>query len=252
MTRHPSIPPSDTIFILLPVELVSSTPLAILGDDRKATLREFLLSIPSWVRERVDEVAIDLRSGYKYVFKEVLPGALVVADGFHVIRLANQALDEQRRIEQEVYGGGGKVVRIPRLLLMKGSERLGADGRERVGRVLRQYPTLGLYYDLKEGLRALYRCSGVEEARERLGVIVEGLEVQRDLTLRRMGRTLRRWWDEILAHFRSGTSTAKVEGYNNKVKMLKRISYGFRDTEVYAKKMLLGLVPINLLPHFLT
>ena len=66
------------------------------------------------------------------------------------------------------------------------------------------------------------------------------------------GRTWRRSWGEILAHFSSGTGTTKVEGYNNKVKMLKRISYGFRDTDIYAKKMLLGLLPINLLPHFLT
>ena len=98
----------------------------------------------------------------------------------------------------------------------------------------------------------MYRCSSIEEAREHLRMIVEGLRGQRDRTLQRIGRTLRRWWNEILAHFRSRTTTAKVEGYNNKLKMLKQISYGFRDIEIYAKKMMLGLVPINLLPQLLT
>jgi len=61
--------------------------------------------------------------------------------------------------------------------------------------------------------------------------------------LRKWQISLERWHDEILNHFISKSSNGKVEGYNVVVKLLKRISFGMRDTELYTKKIILGPSP---------
>ena len=55
--------------------------------------------------------------------------------------------------------------------------------------------------------------------------------------------TLKHWREPILNHFDNHTTNGFTEGYNTKIKMLKRISYGLRNVEVYWRKMLLGFVP---------
>ena len=46
-------------------------------------------------------------------------------------------------------------------------------------------------------------------------------------------------YDEILNHFIPKSSSGKVEGYNVVIKLLKRISSGMRNTELYTKKIIL-------------
>jgi transposase len=49
-------------------------------------------------------------------------------------------------------------------------------------------------------------------------------------------------------HFENRITNGFSEGCHTKVKMLKRISYGLRNVDVYARKMLLVFLP----PHILT
>jgi len=57
------------------------------------------------------------------------------------------------------------------------------------------------------------------------------------------GDTKKMPYDEILNHFIPKSSSGKVEGYNVVVKLLKRINFSIRDTELYAKKIMLGAFP---------
>ncbi len=50
------------------------------------------------------------------------------------------------------------------------------------------------------------------------------------------GRTLRRWRKYLLSYIEHRTTNAYTEGVHNKIKLLKRASYGLRNIEVYVKK----------------
>jgi transposase len=54
---------------------------------------------------------------------------------------------------------------------------------------------------------------------------------------------LKRWREPILNYFEDNTTNAYTEGCNTKVKMLKRISFGLRNVEVYVRKVMLGFLP---------
>ena len=89
---------------LLVVELVSSTPVAVLESHRKEEFVRFLEKVPTWVKERIDEVVIDLQAGYRNAVQEALPSHVkIVADPFHVVRDPNKRVDEERRVSEEVY-----------------------------------------------------------------------------------------------------------------------------------------------------
>ena len=81
------------------------------------------------------------------------------------------------------------------------------------------------------------------------------MEASDDPTVWLWARTLRRWRREILGYFTLPVTNAFTEGCHTKIKLLKRMSYGFRNVQVYLRKMLLGFLPVSfavLAPHLLT
>jgi len=53
-------------------------------------------------------------------------------------------------------------------------------------------------------------------------------------------RTLQWWVEPILAYFDDRVTNAFAEGITNKIKVMKRRSYGFRDPARYRQKVLLS------------
>ncbi len=189
--------------------------LGILRDDRMVTLKEFLSKIPG---DKVKEVCIDMKEGLRKAVEAVFPEARVVVDHFHIVADSNRRMDEARRIEQDVHHK--RKVKIPKKILLVGREKLS-----------------------KEKVRELYRQESLEEATMTLDNIIFNLKLADGGELIRWGNSLKRWREPILNHFDNRTTNGFTEGCNTKIKMLKRVSYGIRNVEVYWRKMLLGFVP---------
>jgi len=72
-------------------------------------------------------------------------------------------------------------------------------------------------------------------------------------TMVQWGRTLQRWSPSILNFFDHRTTNAYTEGIHTKIKMIKHVSFGFRNVQIYVRKMLLCLFPLAVLfpclPH---
>ena len=212
--------------------------LGILRDDRIKTLKEFLSKIPG---DKVKEVCIDMKEGLRKAVEAVFPEARVVVDHFHMVADSNRRMDEARRIEQDVHRK--RKLKIPKKIFLIGREKLGEEKRQRVDELLERYPGLKGFYWAKEKIRELYRQENRQGATKLLDNIIFNLKLADDSELIRWGNTLKRWREPILNHFDNHTTNAFTEGCHTKIKMLKRISYGIRNVEVYWRKMLLGFVP---------
>ena len=171
----------------------------------------------------------------------VFPLARAVVDPFHVIADSNKRMDEARRIEQDVHRK--RQVHIPKKIFLVGREKLSEEKRQKVDTLLEKYPTLKGFYWAKEKIRELYRQPCRAEATKLLENIIFNLKSADDGELIRWGNTLKHWREPILNHFDNHTTNGFTEGCNTKIKMLKRISYGLRNVEVYWRKMLLGFAP---------
>jgi len=213
------------------------------GDEPRRWLME---KTPSW-REAVAWATLDLSGAYKAVFDAVLPGATQVADKFHVIKLANDRIDEtRRRVQNETLGHRGRkedpLYRARRLLTMA-EERLGTRGDEKLKGLLRAGDPRGdvaVAWEAKEAVRELYGHQDQALALEWVDALAEDLtDTMRPPEVRSLGRTLRRWRLEITAWHACHFSNGPTEAMNNLIKRIKRVAFGFSNFRNYRVRSLL-------------
>ena len=190
--------------------------------------------------EWLDEIvwaALDLSASYRKVYDTMLPDALQVADPFHVVQLANRMLDEvRRRVQNETLGHRGRkddpLYRARRRLLL-GRERLTGSQAERVAGLVRAgdpRSEVGYAYAAKEVVRQIYEHTNVELAEQWLDELIESfIDASMPVEVRRLGRTIRKWRDQILAWHASHVSNGPTEAVNNLAKRIKRVAFGLTN-----------------------
>lgn len=226
--------------------------LSVLKDDRQETLTRYLESLPNEAKSRVKEVCIDMKLGYLKVIEKTLPDALIVADRFHVVKEMVRQVEDLRKIMQNNGRIGNK--RINRFLLAKNREDLNNSERERLKMIFarnKKFPSLQNAYFVKEKVREIYLSKNKTEAARKFDVLISQLEGVEVGKLREMRDTLKRWKPCILNFFESRTTNGFIEGCHNKIKLIKRMSYGFRNFRNYVLKITLAFAPFLFLrfPH---
>ena len=190
---------------------------------------------------------LDLSGPYRAVFDATLPYATQVADPFHVVKLANQRLDEcRRRVQNEVFGHRGHktdpLYRARRLLTMA-DERLVDKGREKLLGLLAAGDPKGevaTAWHAKEVVRSIYDLDNEVIALafvERLGHDLQDESCPPEV--RALGRTLLHWKQQIVAWHEAHFSNAPTESVNNLIKRVKRAAFGFRSFTNYRVRSLL-------------
>jgi transposase len=198
-------------------------------------------------KERIRFGALDMSNAYAAVYSVVLPRADQVVDPFHVIALANRALDSIRRRVQSEQGarrgkGNHPLFRARRLLLM-GEERLSDPASERLHSLLElgdPSAEVAIAYRIKERLRDFYRTSDPDEARAMLDELIRHcVKTAMPPEIQRLGRTLRKWFDKVCNFHLARVTNGPTEALNNLIKRIKRIGFGFRNFENYRIRALL-------------
>lgn len=202
---------------------------------------------PFWKRlrssgARVRAVATDMSPAYVAAVRANLPRARLVFDRFHVVKLFNEKLTELRRqLYREAIGPLGKqVLKGTRWLLLKNPENLDdARGeRERLDEALQLNHPLSVAYYLKEDLRRFWEQPDFHAAQRFLTSWCRRAESSGIRILQRFAKTLRIHRRGLLAWYAEPISTGPLEGVNNRIKLLQRRSYGYRDLELFALRLL--------------
>lgn len=190
---------------------------------------------------------LDLSSAYKAVFTAELPDATLVADPFHVVKLATSKLDEtRRRVQNEMLGHRGHkddpLYRCRRLLT-KAEERLSEDGKTKLLNLLEAGDPKGdvaTAWHAKEAVRELYSHQDQELAITWLDELAADLSDKiRPPEVRSLGRTLKRWRLEITAWHACHFTNGPTEAMNNLIKRIKRVAFGFTSFRNYRTRSLL-------------
>jgi transposase len=233
-------------------EINSKKILAVLKNDDQPTLRRYFESWPDEAKSRVKEVCIDMKSSYLTVLKEVFPNAIIVVDRFHVVKDMIKRVEEMRRIMQTEGKIGNE--KMNRFLFAKNREDLSEKEQEKIKKIFeksKKFPALQNVYFVKEKVREIYRARNKKEAERKFDMLISQLEQFEVGKIREMRDTLKRWRPYILNFFESRTTNAFIEGCHNKIKLLKRMSYGFRNFNNYVLKITLAFAPFLFLnlPH---
>lgn len=185
-------------------------------------------------KEQVLVVCMDLASNYRSLVRKHFPNARIVADRFHVIRLVNQQfLATWRELDPVRSKHRGLLS-----LMRRHPEHLSPEQHERLERYLQQNPALAAVYAFKQRLvRLLLKktCS----ARTCRGLIPIFLNYIQQLKgcgfehLEQLGRTLQNWSEEIATMWRFSKNNGITEGFHNKMEMISRRAFGFRNFNNY-------------------
>jgi len=206
------------------------------GEGREASSLEPFLRRMKRARAPIRAIALDMWPAYLRAILSHYPREVVVFDRYHVIADTNRLLDQLRTSEaQQAAQSEKKVYRGVRYLLLKGKEKLeghpGAKARLEELRCLNR--NLNTAYLLKEDLREFWNCSSREEAEEYLNNWLAQAKASGIELLMELAAKLDSHRYGLLHYFDHPITTAQVEGTNNKIKVLKRQAYGFRDMHYF-------------------
>jgi transposase len=239
-------PEHATVYATGMIDLDRRIVIDLIEGRAGADLRRWLLSQPGGWLKAVKVVATDLTDAYRAGMTGLLDHARKVADPFHVVRVAQRCLDAiRRRVQNEQLGHRGRtddpLYKI-RKILLTGDERLTDRGRERLLEGLR----LGDPHDevlggwlAREMVRDIYLTDSINLATVLLGRAIRACLHDDVPEIQSLGRTLRKWWTEILNHHRTGASNGPTEGMNLCIKKVKRAGHGYRCFDHYRLRVLL-------------
>lgn len=217
------------------VDLDQGKLIGLVEKRREEEVRKYLESWGGEVLSQIEEVSIDLWQAYKNMAIKLMPQAEIVADRFHVMKNINDELDQERRkIKREATKSKKspkkeKVlegIKKSKYVLLKNEEDLKETEKEKLKEVTEICPRLAIMHRLKEKFRKIFEKQ--QESYEGLLEIADWLKESYDYFPSSCG-TIRRWIGEIIAYFDHRTTQGGVEGINNKLKLIKRRGFGFRN-----------------------
>jgi len=225
--------------------------LAVLPDDHKPTLKAFYDSIPIEKARLILAICTDMRPTYDTARNThpILKKIPLVIDKYHLIADANKRVNAERLIVEEVVLK--KKRQLPRKLLLKGKEHLDEKERKKLKLILTKYPDLQIYYFIKEGLREMYTKLDKLTATKFLNDLISTMYNQQEKGCSDWAKTLERHHDSILNYFDFRITNAYTEGVHTKMKLIKRQGFGYKNKEIYLRKLVLGFLPLAALisPH---
>jgi transposase len=205
---------------------------------------------------RLRAVSMDMGPGYAKAVREHAPQAIVCVDPYHVVQLANQALDDVRRAYWNELRRAGdaqaaKRFKDSRWCLLKKPEKLTDQQAATLARIKAAGGEVWRAYTLKEAVRGIFQAGlSLEDVEVLIDRLLSRLARSRLEPFIRLGRTIRKHRDAILAAIRLGINQGRTEALNNKVRLLTRRAYGFHSAKAALALVLLTCGPITLhLPH---
>ncbi len=208
----------------------------------RADIRPFFELLGPQGRAALQAVAMDMNAGYAEEVRAQCPHVKVVYDLFHVVAKYGRQVIDRVRVDQANKLRHNKAARK----LIKGSRWLLARNLQNVTRpqdlvrlrdMLKANKALFTVYVMKDDLKTLwdYRHSGYAERFWKQWY--DRAMRSRIEPLKAFARNLKTYLPGILSHCLWPLGTNLVEGINNKIKVIKRMAYGYRDDDYFFLKI---------------
>lgn len=186
----------------------------------------------------VEVVVHDMDQGLRSWTRILFPKAIHVADKFHVVRCLHKHFERVRQNEMEKDFKKRRAISGTYYLFKKRQEKLSDEEKNKIETAICASPLLKTAYEFKEDFMAWYdQPKRRSEAKEELEVL--NFRLKEIKHLKRFKWALKNWHDEILNYFATGYTNGFTEGLNNRLKVVRRVGYGYRNFENYRARVLL-------------
>ena len=217
-------------------------PIDIIECRYKTHLLDYFNKFSIQERKKVKYVVTDLWKTYKDLANTYFPNAKVVADKFHFVRYITEAVDTVRKqVQGKLPQTERKYFKHSRKLLLSRYDKLKEEKqKEALNYILINYSEdLRIVYREKEEMLKIVQIENKKQAKERLNAWIKRNLESDILALKGCAQTYFNWITEIRNALEVPYSNGPMEGYNNKIKTLKRIAFGFRNFTHFKARILL-------------
>ncbi len=214
-------------FALILTNLDTAEVVEVLQQRTQEKLRDRLKQLSPKECAQIEEVAIDMWKPYDTVCTALLPNADVTVDRFHVMQAVNKELkqlkNQEKKAQPEAFKGAHYA-------LLKNQQDLTDKQADALEQVYEASPPVKMAHRLRECLRRIFESHSTKDlAQKRLQKWRQIAEKEK--LFPEFCKTLDNWTDRITNYFHRRTTSGIVEGINNKIKLIKRRAFGFRNFE---------------------
>lgn len=209
------------------------------GNSRQAVAPFFALLGDAC--QAIEAVAMDMNTAFDREVRQHCPNAEVVYDLFHVVARFGRDVIDRVRVDQanalRQDTPARQVIKRSRWLLLRNHENLKDGQAVRLQQLLAANQPLATVYLLKTTLKDIWYAPDVREGWQRWR---QWQRMARDSGIPAciaFARRLRPYLRGILASARYRMHTSVLEGVNNRIKVIKRMAYGFRDSDYFFLKI---------------
>lgn len=221
-------------------DLDSKKTIDILKSRKYDDLEAYFSSFSLEQRCRVKVVSMDLYSPFKRIIKDKFYHASIVADNFHFTKLVIQGLDELRlNLWRNTKGKEKRYFKNLKLSLAKDISKVKEKEAEKLLYAFELSPILKYAYTLKQQFLDIKKFNTFEEKEIAFRKWLDDAESSTIKEFKKPVKTLRQWHEYISNSFKLNLSNGPVEGKNNLIKTLKRISFGFRNLTNFKERIIL-------------
>lgn len=242
----------DDLFMTVIVDLKTRKVLWVSQSRKQKALDEFFELLGPEACAEIEVVATDQHPGYGASVEMYCPNAIVVWDRFHLVKNFNEALNEERKIEQENVDPEGAMEnlisgRYKYLFLTKARNRTERDKRH-IDEVMRLNSRLAKLELIKEHFHKVFDSNDPIEAQV---IISECYEWSYQARAQHLVEFFFNLLDKerFYNFFKCKATTGVVEGINRVIKGLKWQAYGYKDMFYFGLKILQKVGYLN--HHFL-
>ncbi len=228
----------DEIHLIKPrgviANIQNNTIVELLPNRNKNTVVHFLHHLEG--KDRIQYVAMDMWAPYRDACRAVIPQAEIVVDKFHVVKMANEALEKVRKsLRESLTPKQRRGLMHDRFVLLKRERELNDKERLSLSGWIKNYPELGEAYRLKEEFFGIYDSESPDEAQAKF------LQWERSLTpeiadaFSDITRAWGNWTWPILAYFEHPVTNAYTESLNSLIRVMNRLGRGYSFEALRAK-----------------
>jgi transposase len=222
-------------------------PIWVGGEGRmEEDLDQFFNFICKSKCKRIDLAVMDMWKAFRNSTQKNAPQALIIYDKFRIISQLSKALDQVRRDEYKRLSGKDRTyIKGQRYTLLSNKENLDLDGRRSLKKLLSANTRLNTAYLLKESFGQLWNYKTARGARAFFERWKEGLKWKRLKPFVKFAAMVDRHWDGIVSYCNPDNkiSLGLVEGVNNKIRVIQRKAYDYRDQEYLKLKIIASFLP---------
>ncbi len=213
----------------------SNTVVNLLPNRDKKTVVGYLDNLDG--RHEVQTVAMDMWVPYRDAVQAVMPDARIVIDKFHVVKMANDAVEKVRKsLRESLTPKQRRGLMHDRFVLLKRERDLNDKGRLLLSGWTANYPELGEAYRIKEAFYGVYEDMGTPaQALARYEAWYRSVSPGVRDAFADLIRAFTNWRPQILAYFEHPITNAYTESLNNLIRVMNRLGRGYSFEALRAK-----------------